>query len=257
MPSSDTTQSLLTRRKLTRAVAEAAKTRLTEHLIAVMPLLRPAAVLGEHVHGGLREPNKRTDKALKELLALYERVASQAPFNLPREIKPPFNLGHNTLEITPVEYEHVASAGQASRTILVRSPLAYALHFTGWPPTKLRDLVANKLRSTEELQRAVLSYLTLHVVLTEQPELTRMFEALRFPFSAGVVAGLGDLPVTRIGLAVPTTRPSDEVLIQSAELTGMDAFEEVVDVHDVTNLHDPLRVLLQDLAVATPPKATT
>lgn len=251
--SSDTTQSLLARRKLTRAVAEAARVRLTEHLTAVMPLLRPSAVLGEHVLGGLREPNKRTDKALKELLALYERVASQAPFHLPRDIKPPFNVGTGALEISAVDYEHVATSGQASRTIVVRSPLSYALNYSGWPPAKVKELAANKLRSNDELQKAVLSYLALHVVVSEQPELTRTFEALRFPFSHATVPGLGELPVVRIGLAVATARPSDEVLIESAELTGMDNFEEVVAVQDVTHLADPLGKLLQDLAAGAGP----
>lgn len=256
MSSSDSTQSLLARRKLTRAVAEATKLRLTEHLTAVMPLLRPASVFGEHVHGGLRDSNKRADKALKELLALYDRVATQAPFHLPREIKPPFNLGTATLEMTPVDYEHVASTGSTTRPIVMRAPLMYVLNYAGFPPSKVKELAANKLRSTDEMQKAVLSYLILHVVLAEQPELLRLFEALRFPFSHSGIPGLGELPVTRVGLAVPTRRPSDDVLIQSAELTGMDAFEELVDAHDVTDLADPLGALLQAVAVGTSPQPT-
>lgn len=252
MSSSDTTQSLLTRRKLTRAVAEAAKVRLTEHLTAVMPLLRPAAVLGENVHGGLREPSKRTDRALKTLLALYERVATAPPFNLPREVKPPFNVGSGALEITPVDYEHVASVGSAARTIVVRSPLTYVLSYTGWSPAKVKEIAANKMRSTDELQKAVLSYLALHVIVNEQPELVRVFDALRFPITQTSMAGLGELPITRIGLAVPTTRPSDAVLIESAELTGMDAFEELVDIDDVEALADPLHTHLRELARAHP-----
>ena len=44
----------------------------------------------------------------------------------------------------------------------------------------------------------------------------------------------GPLPITRIGVAISTKRPSDDVILQSAELTGMDAFEEVVNVEDLS-----------------------
>jgi hypothetical protein len=37
-------------------------------------------------------------------------------------------------------------------------------------------------------------------------------------------------------------------VIESAELTGMDAFEEVVDVSDLERLPDPLKERLLELA---------
>ncbi len=43
----------------------------------------------------------------------------------------------------------------------------------------------------------------------------------------------GDLPITRIGVPISTIRPSDAVVIESAEMTGMDAFEEIVKVEDI------------------------
>jgi len=47
---------------------------------------------------------------------------------------------------------------------------------------------------------------------------------------------------------VSTRRPSDQVILQSAELTGMDAFEEVVNVPDLAQLRDPLKERLLDVA---------
>jgi hypothetical protein len=120
--------------------------------------------------------------------------------------------------------------------------------YSGFSPSRLRELLASKLRSTDELQKVVISYLVVHVVINEQPPVRQMFEALRFPFTTTRVAEWGQLPVTRIGLAVSTSRPSDDVLLQSAELTGVDAFEEVVDVEDVAHLADPLKAQLLALA---------
>jgi hypothetical protein len=54
--------------------------------------------------------------------------------------------------------------------------------------------------------------------------------------------------MTRIGIGISTTRPSDEVVVESAELTGMDAFEEVVDVDDIERLKDPVKERLMALA---------
>jgi hypothetical protein len=51
-----------------------------------------------------------------------------------------------------------------------------------------------------------------------------------------------------IGAGVATERPSDAVIMESAELTGMDAFEEVVKVEDIQQLRDPLREQLLEIA---------
>jgi len=74
-----------------------------------------------------------------------------------------------------------------------------------------------------------------------------MFEALHFPITTAKLPQFGELPITGIGLPVRTMRPSDAVVIESAELTGMDAFEEIVNVDDVKQLADPFRERLLDL----------
>lgn len=244
----DSTQSLLARRKLTRAIGDAMRGQMAGYLAVVTPLLKPTAVLGEYVHGGQREPNRKAERAYKELQALYETVATVAPFNLPHELKPPLNVGAASLEITPVDYEHVATSGSMTRTIAVRSPLTWVLCYSGFAPARLRELLGSKLRSNDELQRVVLSYLVMHVVINEQPGVKQMLEALRFPITTSRFPECGALPITRIGLAVSTSRPPDDVIVQSAELTGVDAFEEVVDVDDVARLGDPLREQLLALA---------
>ena len=104
------------------------------------------------------------------------------------------------------------------------------------------------MRSSDELQKVVVSYLAMHVVTNQQPNLMRVLDALRFPISTVKAPGWGDLPVTRIGLSVGTHRPSDTVMIDSAELTGVDAFEEVVSVDELAAVSDPFRQSLIALA---------
>jgi hypothetical protein len=79
----------------------------------------------------------------------------------------------------------------------------------------------------------------LHFVFKHQPGLTHILDELHFPVTSTTVPEFGELPVTRIGIDVATERPGDDVVIESAELTGMDAFEEVVNADDISRLQSP------------------
>jgi hypothetical protein len=85
----DGVQSLLVLRKLTRAITDVVRVQMTEYLKTLAPLLRPKAVLGDYVQGGLKEPSRKSDKAFTDLQALYDTVATARPYNLPRELTPP------------------------------------------------------------------------------------------------------------------------------------------------------------------------
>ena len=233
--------SILALRKVTRAVADALRPQLLEYLATLSPLFRPKTILGDYIQGGVKEPARRADKAFKELQALYESVATGKPFNLPRELKPPIDVSSVSLELTPLEYQHAAQANGISRTITVRSPLTWVLTYSGFAPPRFRELIDTKTRSNDDVQRFILSYLALHVVIANQPGLTQMLEALHFTVKSSTWPGLGDLPVPRITAPIATVRASDEVILQSAELTGMDGFEEVVNVADIAKLRNTFK----------------
>jgi hypothetical protein len=223
---------------------------MTEYLVTVTPLLRPTAVLGEYIQGGVKETTLKAEKAFKQIETLYQTIAPAKPFSLPRDLANPFTFPSATLEITPVEYAHVADNGATKRNIMVRCPLLWVLTYSGYAPSQVQQMLGSntKLRATDELQKFVLSQLILHVALTSQPGLLRMFEGLHFPITTIKSAELGDLPITRIGVAIATSRPADAVIIESAELTGMDAFEEIITVEDISRLSDPFRAHLLDIA---------
>ena len=111
MDGRDSIQSLLVLRKLTRAIAEVVRAQMTEHLATLAPLLRPKMVLGDYIEDGSKESTRRSEKAFKELQALYEAVAATKPFNLPRELPSPLRLSGSGLEITPVDAPLVIQSG--------------------------------------------------------------------------------------------------------------------------------------------------
>ena len=142
----------------------------------------------------------------------------------------------------------MAQAGADTRRIKVRCPLTWVLTYSDFPPTRLQELLDTKARSVEELQRFVLNYLVLHLAIKSEPALMQVFEALHFPLTTTKAKEFGELPITRIGIGISTTRPSDALIIESAEFTGMDAFEEVVKVEDIARLADPLKERLIEIA---------
>ena len=248
MDGRDSTHSLLVLRKLTRAIADVVRVQMTEYLATLAPLLRPKMVLGDHVEDGTKESTRRSDKAFKDLQTLYESLAGTKPFSLPRELTLPLRLIGSGLEITPVDTALSVKSGSDTRTIMVRSPLMWTLTYSGYPPTRLPELLKTKLQTGDELGQLVVSYLLMNVVITNSPGLMSVFDALHFPITTTTLPEFGPLPITRIGVAVSTTRPPDDVILQSAELTGMDAFEEVVNVKDLSQLRDPLKQRLLDIA---------
>lgn len=248
MDDSDKTQSLLVLRKLTRSIAAAVRGQLNDYLAALTLVLRPEMVFGRFIQGGQRDWVVKSDQALKDLRTLYDKVAPGSPFNLRTELTPPFDLGGLSLEVSPVEYTHVAKVGSSTRKITVRCPLSWTLSYAGFAPPVLKRLLESRTRSPAELQRVVLAYLALHIVTTMQPGVVKVLNGLRFPITTAKDLDFGDLPITRIGMDVATERPPDAVIIESAEVTGMDAFEEVVKLEDIQRLRDPLREQL--LAIA-------
>ena len=127
------------------------------------------------------------------------------------------------------------------------APLKFVLTYTGFTPKRLKDMLAGQ-GNPSDMQEYVLHTLMLHIVLSRQPLLAKMFEALRFPFSSAKIPGFGELPFAFLTAAVPTVLPPDDVIIESTEISGTNAFEEVVDLGELAKLGDPFKEKLVELA---------
>jgi hypothetical protein len=242
-----TTERLLTLRKLTRATADLLRAQMKEYLSTLAPLFRPKMVFGNYVEGESYESSRLGEKAYTELRELYENIAQSRQYNLPRELKTPLEVISSQLEMTPVEYKHTASSEKQNKTVLVTSPLKWALSYAGFSPTRLRALLADRSRKGDDLQQCLLHSLMMHSVITKQTGLNQILEALHFPLSVERSAEFGDLPICYISSSISTIRLPDAVIIESTEISGMDAFEEVVNVADVARLRDPLKERLLPL----------
>jgi hypothetical protein len=242
-------QRLLVLRKLTVAISKLLSEQIREYLTTLAPLLRPKAVLGDYIQSNTKEPSRPgAEKAFKELQALYEQIAGTKPFNLPTELKPPIEIVSTALEFTPLEYEHSARTDGETKMVVVTSPLKWVLNYSGFTLGRLKTLVADRNRSSNELREFILHYLVLSVVISKQTGVTNILETLHFPVSSDHhLPELGRLPIAQINSSVSTHLPPDNVIIESTEISGRNVFEEVIQISDILKLRDPLRERLTEL----------
>jgi hypothetical protein len=218
-------QKLLILRKVTRAVSDLLRGQLKEYITTLGPGLRPQAVLGEFIGGSSREAVPGADKALKELQTAYEAIAGTKLYNLPAELKRPVEVSSSVLEFVPVEYTHAAKTERETKAVVITSPLKWSLHYTGFGPRRLHELLTAKTRSMEDLHEFVMHALLLQVVFARQPGLAKLLEILHFPVATTKRPEFGELPLIVIASSISTVRPPDDVIIESTEISGMNAFE--------------------------------
>jgi hypothetical protein len=249
MEESFSTERLLTLRKLTRSVSDLMRSQMKEYLSTLAPLFRPRHVLGNYAGGGAYESSRTGEKAFKDLQELYQTIAQSKIYRLSTELKTPLEVINPQLEMTPVEYNHLATNDRGdSKSVTITSPLKWVLTYAGFGPARLRELIGSPHRTSDQLQQFVLHYLMMHTIVSKQPGLSHIMENLHFPLSIERLAAYGDLPITYIGSSISTLRPPDALLIESTEISGMNAFEEVVQLEDLSKLRDPLKEQLLEIA---------
>ena len=242
-----TTERLLALRKLTRTIAELLRGRMKDYISTVAPLMHPKNVLGNYVGGQSYEVARVGEKAFTELRDHYHALVQSRRLNLPPDLKTPLELINPQLEMNPVEYEYVATSGGQTKAVTITSPLKWALSYAGFSPAKFRALLQDRSSRNDDVQQFVIHCLMMEAVVSRQTGISQMLEALHFPLSIERSESFMDLPICYISSSVSTTRPPDDVIIQSTEISGMDAFEEIVNIEDVARLRDPLKEKLSDL----------
>lgn len=241
------TKKLLSLRRLTRAVADLMRGQIKEYLSILSVQLRPKPFFGEFMDGA-KDFVKGADANYKEMAAAFEKLCSSKPYtSVAKDIKTPLVFASHAADVQPLEYVHEAKADGQTKSIVVTAPLTFVLSYAGFAPKRLKELLAGQ-GSLSDTQEFLLHTLMLNVVLARQPALARLFEAVRFPLTTGKIPGCGDLPFAFLTAAVPTLLPPDDVIIENTEISGTNAFEEVIDLQALSAMKDPFKDKLIELA---------
>lgn len=238
-------QELRELRRKTEAVAKLFQDQLAHHLETLRPVLTPERLLGKHLKGDSLQPNR----AVAELQQQYRELAASA-LDLPRDLDPSWvNLVGNRPELCPCEYIHQTKTDREAKAITMTSPLRWLLTFASeYSVAHVRRVLAGKEpRQPEHLRQFVVNALVMGLVISRTPGLVQLFSALRYQLNTEPVPELGTLPLVTITSCLSSFRPTDDLILAATAFSGVPAFIELLDLHAVTNLQDPLKAALEPL----------
>lgn len=234
-------------RQVTEKISHVLSKRLANHLDILRPLFIPRRLLGTYVKSAVMEEVPRSEKAFADLQDLFGTVCEK-PFGLPRKLQPPLPPISNQLEMTPFQYPlHIIGSGD--KTIHVTSPTRWILSYRSeCSINRLKAMVSGtEPRQTDEMRQALINHLSLVVLLRHVPTLTQLLEDLRYQVEIRELKELGNLPVVVLKSPVQTFLPPDDFILQVTQLSGVPAFQEIIDLEAVENISDSLKETLRRL----------
>ncbi len=236
-------------RAATDAISSWLRKDLESHLETVRPLLKPRRHLESNIKGsGSAGDSARADRLFHTLQDAVEAAGGE-PLRLRGALRSPIDAVPNKLELWPWEYRREIGDGAAAKQIAVFSPLSWVLSYSS--PLDLaqaRRMVGGEgSRSESELRHFAIRAVLMTIVFDATPGLARLFESLRYRVEKVQCPETGQLPYLRLTSTVPTFRPSDSVILNVTQFSGVSRFEELVDIEAVEGLQDPLRQKIEAL----------
>lgn len=227
-------------RDISRQFCGTLQSQAAGYLETVRLLFRPGAVFGPYIAGSHKDNPRDAAVAYASYKAYFAEVAATKPLSLDPAVPDALEIPFATPVLNPFTYSHEITTRTGPKTVTVTSPLRWVLSFPDFPLARFRELAAAPKRSAEDLKPFALNYAALHFVVTRNPRLLALFEALRFPITSEQIAGLGDFPVLVLHAPAGAVRPPDDVIAQVVKYSGIDAVEEVLDSDQWSNLVDPI-----------------
>ncbi len=237
---------------ITHEVAKVFRGRLGAYLDTIAPLFRPRRLLGNHMDGSGKESVLGADQNLAELRESYFKACAR-PFDLRRELDSPLESVPTQIQLYEWEYLHDVHTERERKAITVISPLTWVVAYPStYSLSMIRQVVAGKQeREPEGVRSFVLRACLMHLLFTKVPDLSALFEGLRYRVEVRKSPQLGELPLVTISAPVTTVRPSDDIVLIAAGLSGHSAFDEVIDEHQAAHILDPLQAQILKIIDAT------
>jgi hypothetical protein len=97
------------------------------------------------------------------------------------------------------------------------------------------------------MRQALINHLTPVIFLRYFPELKRLLEDLRYEVEIKELQDLGNLSVIVLKAPLETFLPPNDFILQVTQLSGILAFQEIVDLEAIERMTDSLKEQLKSL----------
>ena len=238
-------EEFLSLRQTTGKIADGLKKSLQAHLSVLKPLFVPRKLLGTNVKSVLKEDVLGSDKAFAELQQRYAAI-SEKPFGLRKKLVPPLPAISDQLECIP--YQYIVHLGEdGTKTVTITSPTRYILSYESeCSLNRLMGMVAGtESRQAEDMKQSLINHLCMGIFLEQRPALKQLLQDLRYKVEIRKIDVLGGLPVVILTVPLQTFLPSDEFITEVTQLSGIPAFQEIIDSDAVEKMNDPLKDTLR------------
>jgi len=234
-------QQFMTLRQSTERITQLLDRRLKGHLNTLRPLFVPRKLLGTYVKSAVSDEVPGSDKAFARFQERYAAI-SDTPLALPKRLQPPLPPISNQLDAVPYKYAlHLGSSADKATTITAATRWVVSFR-TECPFERLQAMA----RGTEnpqpnDVRQSVINHLTLVLFVEQFPTLKQLLQDLRYEVEVRRIEELGALPVVILKAPLESFLPSDDFILQITQLSGIPAFQEIIDLDAVESMPDPLK----------------
>lgn len=238
-------QEFLELRQTTNKISSFLSLRLKEHLTTLRPLFIPRKLLGTYIKSSMQQEVNGSDKAFAELQERFSAICG-SPFELPKKLQPPLPPMSNMLECIPLQYE-LTIDGDTSKSITITSPTRFLISYQcECPIDRLQGMLNGKeAKQTDDMRQALICHLSLVLLLEYFPALKILLEDLRYQVDIYKIPDLGNLPAIMLTAPLATFLPPDKFITEITQLSGIQAFQELVAQDAIENMPDLLKEELQ------------
>ncbi len=98
----------------------------------------------------------------------------------------------------------------------------------------------------DEMRQSLINHLVMVIFLRHYPALTQLLQDLRYDVEIRNLPELGGLPIVILKAPIETFLPPDDFILQVTQLSGIPAFQELIDHDAIESIPDPLRESLKN-----------
>jgi hypothetical protein len=238
-------QQFIRLRKNTEKITKILDRRLKEHLNILKPLFTPRKLLGTYIKSVNMGDVPGSDKAFAELQEQYAAVCKK-PFGLPKKLQIPLSPISSQIDAVPFKYSIYIADSKEKATSITAATRWILSYKSECPYFRLKAMVSgDETHQPDDIKQSLIEHLTMVLLLKNFKALSQLFQDLRYEVVIQKLEDLGGLPVVILKAPIESFLPSDDFILQVTQLSGIRAFQEIIDLDAVEKMPDPLREALQ------------